>query len=81
MRRSAAMDGLDIDRLRAELFLTMVRAHGANLQSLRTEDATLMAEHAARLAKAALDGVGYFDRTGEVRSPVREDASKREAKP
>lgn len=64
---------MNVDRLREELFLAMVRPYGSSLQGLSTDDATLMAEHAARLAKAALDGVGFFDRTGETRAPRRRE--------
>ena len=61
--------GLDIDRLRADLFLHMVRTKREDLAKLTSEEAQLRGEHAARLAKAALDGMGYFDRTGRIRDP------------
>ena len=63
------MSQLNIDRLREELFLAMLRPYGKELPQVSTEEATLLGEHAGRLAKAALDGMGWFDRTGEVRSP------------
>ena len=62
-------NGLDIDRLRAELFLHLVRTRTEDLATLSSEEAQLLGEHAARLAKAALDGMGYFDHTGEIRDP------------
>ncbi len=62
-------EGLDLDRLREELYLHMIRTHSGSAANLSTEEAMLFGEHAARLAKAALDGMGYFDRTGEVRDP------------
>jgi hypothetical protein len=61
--------GLDIDRLRAKLFLHMMRARADDIATLSTEEAALLGEHAARLAKAAMDGMGFFDRTGQVRDP------------
>ena len=61
--------GLDVDRLRADLFLHMLQTKREDLAKLSSEEAQLLGEHAARLAKAALDGMGYFDRTGEIRDP------------
>ncbi|HEX6810403.1 MAG TPA: hypothetical protein VF384_02165 [Planctomycetota bacterium] len=59
----------DIDRLREELFLSMVRARSGAPQNISDEEAQLLGEHAARLARGFLDGSGYFDRTGHTRDP------------
>ena len=72
---------LDIDRLRADLFLAMLHQLGANPSAVSTEDAALLGEHAARLAKAACDGIAYFDRTGEVRDPVRDREGPMQPRP
>jgi hypothetical protein len=63
------MVGPQIDRLREELFLIMVRERSGAPQNISDEEAQLLGEHAARLARAFLDGSGYFDRTGQARDP------------
>ena len=67
------MKSMDADRLREELFLMMVRASRTPLPDIDDDQAALYGEHAARLAKAAIDGVGYYDRTGQVRNPRRQE--------
>lgn len=62
-------DPAGVDRLREEVLLLMLQRHEGKLSNVTTEDAALLGEHAARLVKAALDGMGYYDRTGEVRDP------------
>jgi hypothetical protein len=63
------MNQPEIDQLRAEVFLTMLRAHVGDLTNLPAARATVMGEHAARIVKQGLDGMAQFDRTGEVRDP------------
>jgi len=60
---------MDIDRLRAELFLLMAKERDGDLSRMPTEEAMLLGEHAARLARSFMQGVEYFDRTGNVRDP------------
>lgn len=60
---------MNIDRLREELVLLMAKAQGGRLPRLQTEEAMLLGEHAARLARSFMEGVEYFDRTGKVRDP------------
>ena len=54
----------------------MLRASRTPLADIADEEAALYGEHAARLAKAALDGVGYYDRTGQVRDPHRQEVEE-----
>jgi len=61
----------DIEHLRFELFLVMARARAGELDQLPSEDAARLGEHAARLAKEAMNGMASFDRTGDVHQPRR----------
>lgn len=67
------MKGPDIDRLREELFLLILRHRSGAPHNLTDEEARLFGEHAARLARAFLDGTGHYDRTGEVRDQHGDD--------
>ena len=69
------MKGPDVDRLREELFLLMLQSRSGAPQNLSDEEAQLLGEHAARLARAFLDGAGYYDRTGQVRDPRPEEST------
>jgi hypothetical protein len=73
------MPAFDIDRLRADLFLRMIDQSGESLLDMATERAALFGEHAARLARAAMEGTQYFDRTGTVRDPSRTATTQKPA--
>jgi hypothetical protein len=67
---------IDVERLRHDVFLKMLDAAAVSPQKLDDQAAALLGEHAARVVKAAMEGMQYFDRTGAVRDPNRETQSR-----
>jgi hypothetical protein len=67
---------IDVERLRHDVFLRMLDAAAVSPQKLDDQAAALLGEHAARVVKAAMEGMQYFDRTGAVRDPHPETRSR-----